>query len=359
MARSFGIEEEYLLVDSASGALVSRAQEVLDAGKSIDVLSAELNRCQIEVSTGVCSDLAVAERELEGLRAGVTRAGERSRTRPSALASHPFSSWDDQEVNTDKERYVHLEETYQQVAWQQAICGCHVHVGVDDRDLRIAVMDRVRPWLPVLLALSANSPFWQGTDTGYASYRSVIWKQWPTAAMPPRLDTHERYQTMVEELEAIEAIENPHSLYWYARPSDDYDTLELRVCDVCLRARDAVTIAGLARALVTVCADEAEAGVDYDAPTGPVLESALWRAARYGLDHTLVDPTARRLVAAGDAVGRLVSFVRPGLEEAGDTERVLEGLDAIARDGNGSACQRAAVAAGGGHGEIVLRILDG
>jgi carboxylate-amine ligase len=359
LALTFGIEEEYLLVDVSSGALVSRAAEVLAAGQEIDALASELNRCQIEVATGICDDLTEAEHELEGLRAAVMRAGTGSGSRPTPLASHPFSSWDDQELNTDKERYVRLEETYQQVAWQQAICGCHVHVGIEDRDLRISVMDRVRPWLPVLLALSANSPYWQGTDTGYASYRSIVWQPWPTAAMPPRLDNYRNYEAIVAELTAIEAIENPHSLYWYARPSASFETLEFRVCDVCLRVGDAVTIAGLIRALVVMISADVEAAIPYTPPSHPALESALWRAARYGLGGTLVDPTQRAVKPAAEVVAELVDFVRPGLEEAGDTKRVVAGVDAILADGNGAARQRAAMAAGGSEGEIVFRMLDG
>ncbi len=360
MALSFGIEEEYLLVDGHSGALVSRAPDVLAAGEGMgDVLAAELNRCQVEIATGVCRDLGQAERELEGLRAAVTTAAAASGTRPAPLASHPFSSWHDQELNTDDDRYLRLEETYKRVAWQQAVCGCHVHVGIDDVDLRIAVMDRVRPWLPVLLALSANSPYWQGADTGYSSYRTIVWEPWPTAAMPPPLGTYRAYEAIVEELEAIEAIESPRSLYWYVRPSLQFETLEFRVCDVCLRAEDAVTVAGLIRALVTVSADAVVAGAPHPEPSQPVLVSAVWRAARYGLDNTLVDPSRRVLLPAGEAVGRLVDLVRPGLEEAGDTERVISGVDAILRRGNGAAAQRAVISGGSDNPEAVLRVLDG
>ena len=359
MATTFGIEEEYLLIDACTGDLVSRAPDVLEAGRDIDGLASELNRCQIEIATGICDDLAQAEQQIAARRAEVTKAGAHSGTRPVALASHPFASWDDQEVNTDKERYVRLLETYQQVAWQQAICGCHVHVGIEDRDLRIAVMDRVRPWLPPLLALSANSPYWQGKDTGYASYRSIVWQPWPTATMPPRLETNRNYEAMVDELTAIEAIENPHSLYWYVRPSAGFETLEFRVCDVCLRARDAVTIAGLIRALVAVVSAEVTAGKPDASPSQPALESAMWRAARYGLDNTLVDPTRPGLRPAAEVVAQLVDFVRPGLDEAGDTGRVVSGVDAILAEGNGAAHQRAAIAAGGEPGEMVFRILGG
>ncbi len=359
MALTFGIEEEYLLVDSQSGALVPRSREVLAAGADIDALESELNRCQVEIATGVCRDLAHAEGELVGLRAAVTEAGAGSGTRPSAMASHPFSSWEDQEVNTDKERYARLVDTYRQIAWQQAICGCHVHVGIEDPDLRIAVMDRVRPWLAVLLALSANSPYWQGTDTGYASYRSIVWQPWPTAAMPPRLENNRNYDAMVAELTAIEAIENPHSLYWYVRPSAAFDTLEFRVCDVCPSAAEAVTLAGLIRALVAVTSAEVTTGAPHSAASHPALESAMWRAARYGLDGTLVDPTRRALEPALAVVRQLVDFVRPGLEEVGDTARVVAGVDAIVTGGNGAARQRAAIAKGGSQSDMVFRILDG
>jgi carboxylate-amine ligase len=343
---TFGIEEEYLLVDASSGDLVARAPEVLASGRSMgERLSAELNRCQVEIATGICGDLGHAERELTRLRQEATAAGAAVGALPAALGSHPWSSWYDQEINTDKDRYVRLEETYRRVAWQQAICGCHVHVGVPDRDLRIEVMNRARPWLPVLLALSANSPYWEGSDSGYDSYRSLIWQSWPTTGMPPPLASWAAYEAMVGELEAVEAIETPKSLYWYVRPSDAFDTVEFRVLDVCLRVEDAITVAGLIRGLVTACVADAERGRPYDAPSAPVLQSALWRAARYGLDHVLVDPEHRALRPAADVVGRLVEHVRPAIDGTADAPRLLAGVDEILRRGNGSTAQRTLLSA--------------
>ena len=147
-----------------------------------------------------------------------------------------------------------MDDAYQIVARQQVICGCHVHVGIADRDLAVAVMNRVRPWLPALLALSANSPYWQGLDTGFASYRLQVWQRWPTSGMPPELADRQEYDELVDDSTTVDAIEDATFLYWYVRPSARYPTLEFRVCDVCLDVDDAVALAGLVRALAWTCA---------------------------------------------------------------------------------------------------------
>src|SRR3954467_257438 len=228
------------------------------------------------------------------------------------------------------------------VAREQVICGCHVHVGIDDPELAIATMDRVRPWLPVLLALSSNSPFWQGRDTGFASYRTEIWARWPTAGFPPVLGTRAHYDDLVDELLSIGAIDEPASLYWYVRPSVRYPTIELRICDVALRVEDTVTLSGLVRALVWPPRREALARVPVSEPSTEALESATWRAARYGLHGNLVLPLARRVAPAADVVAVLLEHVRDGLVVHEDFDQVSHGLRRLEREGTGSAQQRKA-----------------
>ena len=254
-----GVEEEFFVVDAETGELATDFEPLLDAARPRfgDLVCPELNRCQIEIQTEVCSTLADVDGNLRQLRTGLSELGAPLGLDIAATATHPSSSWADQEVNRDKEHYAWLEDRFQMVARQQVICGCHVHVGIDDPELAIATMDRVRPWLPVLLALSSNSPFWQGRDTGFASYRTEIWARWPTAGFPPVLGTRAHYDDLVDELLSIGAIDEPASLYWYVRPSVRYPTIELRICDVPLRVEDTVTLAGLVRALVWTARREA------------------------------------------------------------------------------------------------------
>ncbi|HWG74170.1 MAG TPA: glutamate--cysteine ligase [Acidimicrobiales bacterium] len=343
MTSTFGIEEEYFLVDAGSGDLVSRAGEVLGRAHDLagDQVTSELNHCQLESNTTTCTDLDEATGQLVGLRRALAEAAEGSAAIPVALGSHPWSSWHDQEVNTDKEHYRTLVDRYQHVARSQVICGCHVHVAVDELDARIEVMNGVRPWLPVLLALSANSPWWEGADTGYASYRTLLWRAWPTAAMPTLLKDFADYERLVGSLEQVGAIDDASALYWYVRPSAKLPTLEYRVCDVCLLVEDTITIAGVVRALTVATLTGAAGAVP--TPTVAVLDAALWRAARYGLEGDLVDPLTVTLQPAATVVAHLVDLVSDALHDAGDYQRVTGGISEILRRGNGATAQRRAL----------------
>jgi carboxylate-amine ligase len=346
LTTTFGIEEELLVVDNESGDLIGRAPDLLDAARPDlgDMIVAELNRCQVETNTEVCTTLDEATAQLETLRSGLTRAGEALGLDSLALASHPWSAWWDQTVNTDSAHYRALLADYQQVARETVICGCHIHVGIDDPDDRVQAMNAVTPWLPAMLALSANSPWWQGVDTGYASYRTLVWKSWPTATMPPRLRDYDSMLRLVESLQAVEAVDEPAAIYWYVRPSSKLPTLEFRVADTCLRVDDAITLAGLARALtVTVLQTQQDAD---SAPPTAVLDSALWRAARHGLSETLVDPTSATLRPAAEVIDAFVQLVAPALHDAGDYQRVTEGVEQILREGNGAGVQRTILDAG-------------
>jgi carboxylate-amine ligase len=355
---TLGVEEEYLLADAGTGALVPRGPEAVAAASGLlgDAVTSELNRCQIEVGTAVCQHLDELGAELSRLRQQLAAACRPLGLAPLASGTHPFSPWQDQGIDRAKERYARMEERYQIVARQQVICGCHVHIGVADPAVRVQVMNRARPWLPLLLALSANSPYWQGVDSGYASYRTQVWQRWPMAGMPPRLDGPEAYDELVAGLVASGAIEDATHLYWYIRPSARYPTLEFRVADVCLDPAQAVTLAGLLRALVWTCAAEGTAswagwgvGEDYH------LRAAVWQAARYGLEGLLVDPLTGRTAPAADVVRSAVDRWRPGLEAHGDRDVVEAGVERILAEGNGASWQRRVAAAEGSH-QLALRI---
>lgn len=352
---TLGVEEEYLLVDHQSGALASCADRVIDrtAPTLGETVSPELNLCQIEIGSSVCKTLDEVHGDLVRLRRALNAAAREVGCAIAATGTHPFSSWEDQSISAFVPRYQRMAETYQIVARQQVICGCHVHIGVEDLDLRIDIMNRVRPWLPVLMALSANSPYWRGLDSGFSSYRSQIWTRWPTAGMPPTLDDHAAYQRLVDELKTAEAIDDATYLYWYVRPSGRYPTIELRVMDVCTDLDDAVAMAGLARALVWTCGTNAERGVPRLVHRPEALEVAMWRACRFGLGGDLLHPREHRRRPAAEVVRELLRTIREGLDAHGDTARVNDYVEAILARGNGADRQRRSYRRRGSVGDVI------
>ena len=342
---TLGVEEEYQIVDAQTRELRPRALRILPAAREAvgERVTPELYLSQIEIGTHVCRGLAEVRAELTRLRREVGAAAEGEGSRIAAAATHPFSHWEEQEI-TPRRRYVGIAREYEQLAREQLIYGCHVHVGIRDREAAIQVMNRARPWLAPLLALSANSPFWLGWDTGYSSFRTQIWRRWPLSGTPQVFDSRAEYDALVAALVATGSAEDATKIYWDVRPSARFETLEFRVTDVCLTVDEAVMVAGLVRALARTCYEEAVRGEPL-APVRPeLLRAAKWRAARYGLEADLVDVERGRAVPAGELVERLLARLRPALEADGDAEEVCELVRATLRRGNGAARQRAAYA---------------
>jgi glutamate---cysteine ligase / carboxylate-amine ligase len=219
-------------------------------------------------------------------------------------------------------------------------CGCHVHVGVEDDEEGVAVLNRIRVWLPLLTALTANSPFWQGTDTGYASYRSRAWQRWPSAGPNEVFPDAAAYHRLVDDVLATGTVLDTGMLYFDARLSEKWPTVEVRTADVALRVEDAVTLAGVVRGLVETAARQAQDGVPPPAVRTEVLRVAAWRAGRSGLSGDLVDPRTGRPAPAPVVIGALLDHLRPALADAGDEQRVTDGLAALLRRGTGSDLQR-------------------
>ncbi|MEA2617535.1 MAG: glutamate---cysteine ligase / carboxylate-amine ligase [Chloroflexota bacterium] len=340
---TLGVEEEYQVVDAATGELSGRAGAVLEEARRRlgDAAQPELLHSQVEAGTPVCESLAEVRRELVRMRRAMHGAAEREGCRIAASGTHPLSSWREQEV-TPKQRYRALEEAGRQVAKETLVFGCHVHVACGDPETTIGVMNRSRPWLPVLLALSASSPFWEGDDTGFASYRTILFRRWPTAGAPLTFAGRAEYDALVAALTAAGTIPDATQIYWDMRPSARYPTLEYRVADCCPTVDEAVMIAGLTRGLART------AERDHAASAAPVdlrpelLESAMWQAARDGLDGELIDLERPGRVPAALLLERLLDHVRPALEEHGDREEVEGLVRETRRRGNGATRQRAA-----------------
>ena len=271
----------------------------------------------------------------------------------ATVGTHPRARWQDQELNPVKERYRYIEKEFALTAREQLVNGCHVHVGIADPDLAIAVLDRSRVWLSPLLALSANSPFWNGVDSGYASYRTQVWTQWPLSGLPEPLGSRSAYDRLVTDLERAGVLPDPSFLYWDIRPSSRYDTLEVRIADACLTVEETVMIAGLVRAVARTAAAEAEAGTAAAAVPAELLRGAKWKAARFGLEGDLVDVKGGRSAPAAEVVERLLGMLRPALEEFGDWETVRGLVEETIERGNGAQRQREAFARRGDLDDVV------
>jgi carboxylate-amine ligase len=305
----------------------------------------------------VCTTLAEIRAELERLRRMLREAAAGAGCSVVSAGTHPTAAPEESEVNPAKERYRHLEREFQAVAREQLVNGCHVHVGIADRDLAIDVLDRVRPWLAPVVALAANSPFWAGADSGYASYRTEVWTRWPLTGMPEPLESRAGYDELVAALGAVDALPDATFLYWDVRPSARYETLEFRAADACLTVDDAVMVAGLWRAIARTAADEARAGVVRVALRGELVDAARWRAARYGTEGTLVDLTEGRTAPASAVIDRLMSHLRPALEAAGDWDEVSALVERTMARGTGAARQRAAFARRGEMADVLALLL--
>jgi carboxylate-amine ligase len=336
-----GVEEEYLIVDAETRELRPRAESILPPARRAlgDRVQPELSLSEIEVETGICRTLAEVRSDLDHLRSEVTAAAEEAGTRLAASGTHPFADWRQQAI-TRKERYLELDRDFRLLAWEQLICGCHVHVGVEDAEEAVAVMDRCRPWLPTLLAVGTNSPFWQGVDSGYCSYRTQVFDRWPVTGIPPVLGTRAEYDRVVEQLVATGSMVDATKLYWDVRPSARFPTLEFRICDVGLTVDDAVLLAGLSRSLVRTCHAQAVRGAPVPEAHQAVVRAARWRAARDGLDDGLVDLGAGRVRPAAEVVGELLALLRPDLEDAGEWDEVSALAAQTLERGTGARRQR-------------------
>jgi glutamate---cysteine ligase / carboxylate-amine ligase len=382
--RTFGVEEELLLVDVDTGVPVALADLVtrpdhddapapapitattepavvtpggaLSVGVGVrdaqvqaqpdedpadDRPVHELQREMIETETRPCSSLDELADQLVERRAAAGQAAHRIGAEVAALATSPLPI--EPTVSLD-ERYERMAELYAMTAQEQLTCGCHVHVSIESEEEGVAVLDRIRPWLPPLLALTANSPFWQGRDTGYSSYRRQVWGRWPSSGPTELFGTPETYHSTIEAMLSTGTLVDEGMVYFDARLSRHFPTVEIRVADVCLRVHDAVLLASLTRALVETAAREWRLGKPPVPARLETLNLAYWRASRSGLDEQLIHPVTGKAAPAENVLRALLRHIGDALDESerasgrpGLTTDLLQ--DLLAR-GNGATQQR-------------------
>ena len=296
---TLGVEEEYQIIDPHTRRLRPRVAQVLPQAEDVlgENAQPEFHASQIEMATPVCATLAEVRAQVIRARRALLDAAAKDGHQIGAAGTHPFSGSAEQPI-TPKERYESMAEQYGQLAKELVIFGCHVHVGLPDPEAGVAVMNRARQWLAPLVALCANSPFWEGADTGYASYRTELWVRWPMAGPPLPFASRAEYDALVQALVATGSISDASKIYWDIRLPEKTPTVEFRMADVCLRVDEAVMLAGLVRALARTCYEQRDEPLQPARPE--LLRAAHWRAARYGLEGELIDIAAGRSVPAAE-----------------------------------------------------------
>ncbi len=331
-AFTFGIEEEYHLVDRTTGELVSAPPELMSACEDAlgGQVSPEFLRSQIEVGTRPCTTLAEAREEIHRLRSTIGRVAAEYGLAPVAASTHPFGKVAAL-THTDKQRYRELAHDLGAVARRMSICGMHVHVGIEDRDLRIDLMNQLRYFLPHLLVLSTSSPFWEGEDTGLKSYRLSVVQELPRTGLPGRLSSWGEYSHVVDVLVRAKVIEDASKIWWDIRPSARFPTLESRITDVCTLAADALSIAALLLSISRMLYRLRRANLSWRNYPVFLLEENRWRAQRYGVNGSLFDLGKGELVAFSDLLEELLTLVMEDAEALGCVRELLHARTILTR----------------------------
>ncbi|WP_458779739.1 glutamate--cysteine ligase [Arthrobacter sp. D3-16] len=353
--RSFGVEEEFLLIDARTGNHAAVGENLVAAASAEDAtitsgggggrsmttqrntLTTEVQREQVEAVSAPFTCLPDLAAALKDGRAEANRQALVFGARIAALGTSPLPALPHL-VRTS--RYRAMEERFGLALREQLMCGFHVHVSVESPDEGVAVLDRIRIWLPVLIALSANSPFWQGKDTGYASFRYQVWRRWPTAGPTEIFGSAQAYRELVEMLLSCNVLLDRGQIYFDARLSAAHPTVEIRVPDVCTDPAHAVAVAAVIRGLVERAAQDWAEGKPPPAVPSEMLRLASWRASRYGIGDELIHPELNRPRPAEESVEALLDHVGPALSETGDTTLVEASIRQILVNGTGASRQR-------------------
>ena len=327
-----GIEEEYLLVDRRTRNLASDPPDSMLAeceARIKDLVKPEFMKSQIEVGTRVCKTVAAAREDLAWLRRTVAEVADRHGLAPIAASTHPFSEWTEQK-HTDKERYHMLARDLQAVARRLLICGMHVHVGIEDDNLRIDLLNQAAYFLPHLLALSTSSPFWRGEDTGLKSYRLSVFNELPRTGLPEQFDSYAEYERHVDILTKANLIKDGSMLWWDIRPSIRFPTLEMRISDICTRLDDTACIAALYICIVRMLYRLRRENQRWRVYAPMLINENRWRAQRYGLDEGLVDFGKGEIVPFDELMEELVQLVREDATALGCLDEVQHARKIVA-----------------------------
>jgi carboxylate-amine ligase len=329
---TIGIEEEFQIV-RADGELEAHIDTLLASARPIlgEDVKAEMLQSVVEVGTQICSGVVEARDELLRLRGTLGALLEPQGLRILSAGTHPFSHWRDQRI-TEMDRYKMIEDEMQDVVRELLIFGMHVHVGIDDPQLRIEVVNEARYFLPHLLALSCSSPFWLRRATGLKSYRSVIWSRFPRTGIPPEFSSHQEFNNYVELLIRTRSIDNGKKIWWDLRPHWQYPTIEFRVCDACTKVDEVLCIAALVQAICAKLLRLRSGNLGFRKYPPTLISENKWRAMRWGIDGKLIDFGKSSEVPMRDLAVELLEFVDDVVDDL-DSRKEVEYVETIMREG--------------------------
>ncbi|HEX8746042.1 MAG TPA: carboxylate-amine ligase [Pyrinomonadaceae bacterium] len=320
---TLGIEEEFQIVDPQTRELRSHVSEMLEEGRMLlgEQIKPEMIQSQIEVGTGICKNIQEARADISRLRSIISTLARKSGLEIVAASTHPISHWSEQKI-FDDERYELLIQELQTVARSLLIFGLHVHVGIEDKERAIHIMNAARYFLPHVLALSTSSPFWMGHNTGLKSYRSEIFKQFPRTDIPDHFDSYAAFERYISLLVKTGCIDNGKKIWWDVRPHPFFPTLEFRVCDIPTRVDDTIAIAALFQAIVAKLNRLIDKNLGFRLYRRMLVQENKWRAVRYGLDGKMIDFGKQKEVPVRDLIMELLEFVDDVLDDLGSRKEV-------------------------------------
>ncbi len=334
---TIGIEEEYQTIDPVTRDLRSHIDsEIIEKGKTQlhEMVKPEMHQSVVEVGTGICRDIGEAREEVRKLRCAIIQLARDNGLRLGAAGTHPFADWRKQSIYPD-ERYYTIVEDMKTVARGNLIFGLHVHVGVEDRETAIHLMNAARYFVPHMLALSSNSPFWLGMDTGLKSYRCKVFDKFPRTNIPDYFPSYGEYQNFVDLLVKTHCIDNAKKIWWDIRPHPNFPTLEFRCCDIPMRLDETISIAALIQATVAKLYKLYEANQGFRLYRRALIMENKWRASRYGLDGKLIDFGRQTEVPVRDLMEEYLAFVDDVVDELGSRQEV-NGIRKILETGSGA-----------------------
>jgi glutamate---cysteine ligase / carboxylate-amine ligase len=355
---TLGIEEELMIVDAESVELVSAIEEMIEAmpSETEGEVKPELMQSVLEIATNICRNVGEAAGQLEDLRRRVRETAEARGLTIASSGTHPFAKWEEQRI-VERPRYLEVVDALRFVARQELLFGLHVHVGMDGPEKAIHVANGMRVHLPILLALSSNSPFWRGVPTGLMSTRTPIFKTFPRVGVPPRYESWSDFESRVEFMVEAKAVEDYTYFWWDVRPHPKLGTVEVRVCDAQTRLEHTLGLAALVQAMCKELSEHYEAGYQLGTYPQEMLDENKWLAARYGIEGELVDLPQSSRVRAIDLAHRLVERLRSHARELG-SERELEAIEDLIERGTGSQRQLAVWRADRDMRELVRKIVS-
>jgi carboxylate-amine ligase len=335
-AFTLGVEEEFQIIDPETRELRSHVQELLEAGKVSlkERVRPEMHQSVVEIGSGICKDIAEVRRDVGEMRTEIVRLAHKQGMRVASAGTHPFSDWADQKIFPDP-RYDGIVEELQLLARSNLIFGLHVHVGIKDRQLALQIMNEARYFLPHLLALSTNSPFWLGRKTGLKSYRTKVFERFPRTNIPETFQTPAEFDEYVRILVRTNCIDNGKKIWWDVRPHPFFDTIEFRVCDAVMRLDETLTLAALIQAICFKLWRLREQNLGFRMYRRALILENKWRASRWGIEGKLIDFGKEIEVPFSDLMIEMLAFLDDVVDELG-SRREVEGLKWILENGSGA-----------------------